>query len=256
MMAELRGFKLRGAPEKQREERERRLADISMVIVDERGNDRSIAVEVTTAMDEATRAGYSGAFNRIAGQVLGTLRARRLRTHVVLMFPKEFVASVEKGGGKKLRAIVDQIGALVADAITRPLPPNSLGWIYQDTPHTPEPGGLRLAGDLASRGLSGAQWVSVRPWHEARVTKGLIGEVERPEHVQAAIDEKAKIKYDRDGADEMWLLVVGGTWPASSLQMPAVEDQTYASPFDCTFYLDPSERKCVPLRTRKLAQER
>jgi hypothetical protein len=47
--------------------------------------------------------------------------------------------------------------------------------------------------------------------------------VEPADVVQAAIDDKAEIPYDRDDAHELWLLVVGGTWRASSLQMGAVE---------------------------------
>jgi len=146
------------------------------------------------------------------------------------------------------RAIVNS----VAEALSSPLPVGCLGWIFDDADPTAAGGNFHRLGSLAARGIKHLSWLQVVPFPEVRVITAVPNTVEGPHPVQRAIDGKAErhSKYDQEGLNELWLLVVNGLQTGTSLGLPQIQRHEYTSPFARTLYLDCCERTCVALTTR------
>jgi hypothetical protein len=246
-MAEMLGLELLDGPKSQDPPR----PDVVLTLID----GRRIAVEVTEAMDEATRKGYDGARELIVRLVTEGMKERGLAATVHLSIPLGFLPVLGGLPGKAQRELSSRIIELAGEALAMPLKTGTRGSVFADDPEDrPRRPNLQFVGDLRSRAISYFRWITVSPSSDVRVSTGTGGTGSGQSVIQEAIDRKAEKRgrYDLSGIHELWLLVVGSTGTGGSLDIHVAERNTFSSPFAQTFFLECWEEKCIRLTTMPL----
>jgi hypothetical protein len=216
---------------------------------------RTVGVEVTRALDERIASGR-GAVSHIERRVENELSREGLSAWVVVGLREEAAAYLNdhpKDFNREVNAIV----ALVRKTVDLSSKPR--GTRFERIDHEFE----RLMGrrrrgqedveDLRGSGVEVIDSVLIGPSNAPLVSVSTVGNGQRANIVQAAIDAKAADlpRYRQCGASEIWLLVVGSARTGGSLFVSDVEDLTFSSQYDQTIFLELFEGRCIDLRTTK-----
>lgn len=197
---------------------------------------RSIGVELVRALDEQVASGR-GTRSRIKRQVCDALKAAGINAWVNVRL-HENIAGHLNGKPDLLRREIAAIVSLARDVMGRQ---------HEDRSYHYE----RDADELEGTGIEYADAVAIHSHEEPMVTWSLLGDGQRSDIVQNAIDDKAQqlATYRQCGADEIWLLVIGSAGTGGALFVDDVDYLMFTSPFDRTVFLELFEGKCVVLNT-------
>lgn len=200
------------------------LPDFELALVD----GRRIGVEVTESTDPDVAAAWAGARTRLEKAIVRSLERAGTNMACVLYLHAEALSDLQRDK-RSLAAVVTVVAAIAKDRAATGLPPTSGGKL----------------------GLDLVRLVELRP--AARSTVTVVGSVLPfgPGLIQRAIDLKMpKLEgYRSLGADEYWLLVVGGRVLSGYVTVGDAEQATFESPFDRTVFLDPTDGGCVVMAT-------
>ncbi|HTR53696.1 MAG TPA: hypothetical protein VMJ10_23540 [Kofleriaceae bacterium] len=200
-----------------------------------------VGVEIVRALNAVVASG-AGTRMRLKAKIRTALRERGVPAIVGISFPTS-LAGAMNARPDLVDSNAENIVKLACDLI----PARRGEWVHIGTRFSDDPGSLE------SRGINWIERVSIAraEGDDAIVWIGGPGNIEQPDLVQEAIDDKAELlpTYARD-VHAHWLLVVGSERTGGSLFVDQVEGRTFTSPFARTLFLELFQKKCVELVTR------